>query len=204
MALLRFMSESPLAPRISQRYQRFVALGLTLVLHIAVIRVVAESLPVARLSDETRIMQVELPHPPAGDRQPDPAIILPTFTQPRAVGVTEPTIEIAQEPQAVSTLTALDLSQVLPPRPDAHHINLAPRLPQQFKNLGSSISAILRIFVETDDTVTAAEIVRSSGESVLDALAINYVKANWRFVPASAHGQPVADWTTVIVRFNGA
>jgi TonB family protein len=183
-------------------YRRSVVLAWVIILHIAVIWGIAESLPVVRIGDDARVTQVDLLRPSAGSPEPDPAIILPTFTQPLPVGVSEPTIEIAQEPQPVSTLTALDLSQLLAPRPDPRHINMQPQLPDRFKNLGSSASTILTIFVEPDGSVSAAQIAQSSGASQLDAWAIAYVEANWRFIPALAHGHPVADWTTVIVRFS--
>jgi TonB family protein len=188
---------------LSQRYRRPIVLGLVLVLHVLVIWTIAESLPVVRLGNEARVTQVYLLRPLPGSPQPDPAIILPTFTQPQPVGVSEPTIEIAEDPQPISsTLTALDLSQLLPPRPDSRHINVAPILPVQFRSLRSAVTAMLTIYVEPDGSISAAQVVRSSGTPALDAWAVSYVEANWRFFPASVRGRPVADWTTIVVRFN--
>ena len=96
------------------------------------------------------------------------------------------------------------LSQLLPPRPDPVRVNVAPALPGQFKSLPAPVSATLRIFVETNGTISHVQIVRSTGNAALDVFATNYVEAKWRFVPASAHGQPVPDWATVIVRFRDA
>jgi hypothetical protein len=118
-------------------------------------------------------MQVDLLRPSPGSPQPDPEIILPTFTQPPPVGVSEPTIEIAEDPQPItSTLTTLDMSQLLAPRPDPRHINMQPALPDRFKNLGSSVSVTLTIFVELDGSVSAAQVAQSSGAAPLDAWVI--------------------------------
>jgi len=46
-----------------------------------------------------------------------------------------------------------------------------------------------------------ARIVRSTGYERLDKSALDEAKRNWRLVPATRDGQPVAQWYKVRVTF---
>jgi periplasmic protein TonB len=108
----------------------------------------------------------------------------------------------ATNTQAASTKeTTAEASQVLAPRPDPKYANASPALPPEFAKLGAGTSMILRIFVQTDGSVTDAEIAKSTGDARLDQFAAAYVKAHWRYLPALASGVAIPNWTTVLVPF---
>jgi TonB family protein len=55
--------------------------------------------------------------------------------------------------------------------------------------------------VQPDGSISDAHVVKTSGDAKLDEFAVEYVKTNWRYIPATIAGQPVDDWTTVLVPF---
>jgi TonB family protein len=190
--------------RATPQSQRYAAIALVVALHIAVIWALATSLRFVRLGDEISVLQVTTVSPAFGNADPKPSPINPTLIAPQSVLVPEPTIEIAEDARQSSGVTAIDMSRLLPPRPDPAHANGPPELPARLKSLGNAVSAILRVFVLADGSISDAQITRSSGDRALDAIAIAYVKENWRFIAASASGQPVPDWTTVLVPFRAS
>jgi TonB family protein len=111
-------------------------------------------------------------------------------------------IVIEPDTPPTTTITAMSTAQMLAPRPDTNHINVPPQLPALFRTLGNGISLIVRIFVQPDGSISDAHVVKTSGDAKLDEVAIEYVKQNWRYIPASISGRPVEDWTTVLVPFN--
>jgi TonB family protein len=92
-------------------------------------------------------------------------------------------------------------ADILPPRPDPSFQNASPSLPAGHAKPGGPMEVMLTILVEADGSVRDARVAKSSGETVLDRLAIAFTKAKWRFRAALQQGHPVADWTTVLVRF---
>jgi TonB family protein len=133
-----------------------------------------------------------------------PSISSEPHLQPAAIAlVPVPDIVIEAAIPSTTAILADSMSQILPPRPDVRHINKPPALPQLLRSLGAGFTVILRIFVLSDGSITDAHVVRTSGDPRLDAFAIEYVKANWRYVPATISGTSTQDWTTVLVPFSG-
>jgi TonB family protein len=96
---------------------------------------------------------------------------------------------------------ALAASLVLAPRPDPAHPNPAPTdlpLDGQHRAVGS---LVVKILVRPDGTVADAAVVRTSGRSDTDLAAMDFIKAQWKFLPALLEGRPIQYWTTIIVRF---
>ena len=181
----------------AERGQRYAAVGAVVLLHVVVLWALASGLRITAHKDDEDV-QITLVRPSiVQDRfSPPPE---PMLLKPEAVLVAEPDIRIdSDSPNAVS---ALFMSQVLPPRPDPQHQNSAPELPAHFKPLHRDFTATLKIFVEPDGSVSDAQVTHSTGDRSLDALATEFVRANWRFVAASASGRAVPDWTTVLVAF---
>jgi protein TonB len=120
---------------------------------------------------------------------------------PEDVVVPEP--EIAMSPGAAGpSIAAGAMGQVMAPRPDPDFRNEPPALPAELGGYARSAVLVLRILVLQDGTVGDAQIVKSSGETTIDAIGVAFVKDAWRFIPASVGGQPVQNWTTVFVRFS--
>jgi len=59
----------------------------------------------------------------------------------------------------------------------------------------------LRVAISDEGFVTDATVVRSSGHTRLDAAAVAWVKAHWRYRPALAQGRAVASTAQAEVRF---
>jgi periplasmic protein TonB len=59
---------------------------------------------------------------------------------------------------------------------------------------------LLRLRIETDGSVGAVEVVRSSGHEILDNAAVTGV-AKWHGMPAQIAGQPIAATVLLPVRF---
>jgi TonB family protein len=93
------------------------------------------------------------------------------------------------------------MGQRLAPTLDPAHTNERPELPGTLGSIIASLSLRLRILVLPDGSVLDAVIQKSTGEAEFDKLAIDWVKDNWRYLPATVNGRPIEAWTTVIVRF---
>lgn len=191
-------------PKLPKEKQRYVAVLLVVVLHASALWILASSLKFVRPGDHISELQVDLVSPSIGGAPRIPTPTAPELVQPKAVLVAEPEIQVASEPRPPSPVTAIDMTQVLPPRPDPTHVNQPPHLPTQFRVLGSAVSAVLRIFVQPDGSISDAQVTHSTGNHALDQMVLAYVKENWRFISANAHGYPVPDWTTVLVPFKAA
>jgi len=148
---------------------------------------------------------------PSDERELELSIIQPARTpaaqpkllKPAADLVELPEIEIEEPPTpaALTEISGVVASQILPPRPDPTHANPPVGIPAPLRQLAEKASALLRVLVLANGEIGDAQIAKSSGNPELDRLAIAFVKANWRFQPAAYLGRAVQDWTTVAVAF---
>ena len=97
---------------------------------------------------------------------------------------------------------ALSASLVLAPRPDPAHPNPAPTGLSIDGQQHLSGSLILKILVQSDGTIADASVVRTSGRPDADEAAMNFIKAQWKLLPALLEGKPIQYWTTVVVRLS--
>ena len=86
-------------------------------------------------------------------------------------------------------LRALASTHTIPPYPP-----LGIRLAHQG-------TAKLRITVDEHGDVVSADLIQSSGHEELDAAAVAWVKAHWRYQPAVQDGHPVSATTDAVVMF---
>lgn len=90
--------------------------------------------------------------------------------------------------------------QILPPRPDPAFPNEAP--PALSASAGAKASPLIvlvRALIEEDGKIGDAELAGSCGVAALDAYAVGFVKAHWRFLPATENGRPIARWSMLEV-----
>ena len=120
---------------------------------------------------------------------------------PEDVLVPEPQIDIQTGLPVPPGIPGNPIAERLMPRADPGHVNDSPQLPHTLGAWVQSASLELRLLVRTDGTIADAEVVRSTGMVEIDQLAVSYVKANWRYLPASASGRSIEAWTTAMVRF---
>jgi hypothetical protein len=122
----------------------------------------------------------------------------PVLQSLASVIVPAPQIELA--PQETSIAAMSDGSpDILAPRPDPAHLNARPVLPPDVRDVNVSVGVTLHILVLVDGSVGDARVSRSSGKSTLDNLIVEFVKANWHYLPASIAGRAIQYWTTVLV-----
>jgi TonB family protein len=176
--------------------QRLMAIGLAGVINILAIWILVMNLRLAPVDAAQDLHATLFATTAQSQPPPDPHLVSPSI-------VLVPVPEIAIEPDTPPTtaITTVSMAQMLAPRPDIAHINVPPALPSLFRTLGNGITLILKIFVQPDGSISDAHVVKTSGDAKLDEFAVEYVKANWRYIPATIGGKPVDDWTTVLVPF---
>ena len=76
-----------------------------------------------------------------------------------------------------------------------------PPYPPLARRMGYEGRLILRLLVSKEGKVTQVKVVRSSGYSILDKVAIKTVK-KWRFIPAHGGEKAVPFWVEVPVVFS--
>jgi len=86
-------------------------------------------------------------------------------------------------------------------RQDARHPLSQPRYPSPDIREGNEGNADVEVYVLPNGRVGDARIARSSGFERLDQSAIDEAKRNWRLIPATRGGEPVAQWYKVRVTF---
>lgn len=181
--------------------RRYAASAAVVLVHLVLIWIVATNILMPHGNgDSTREMQLTLPSLPAAPPQtmeavPDPAMQTADATQPEPM---PPQIEVDTQPTGATISGQAD---ILPPRPDPAKQNASPALPAQYAKPGAVAQVTLTILVDARGAVAETKIAISSGQPALDQIAATFARANWHFRAALQAGQPVADWTTVIVRF---
>lgn len=157
---------------------------------------------------------VSAPPPPARKPNPPrPADRSQTQAEPSANAQAEPQPR-SQEPSATAaqlaalpdgdgldTTSAPGVDTAVPPRYRAGgETNPWPRYPLAARRRGLEGEVLLRISVNADGTAEKVEVLRSSGQPLLDRAAMEAL-ARWRFEPAQAAGQPVAGTIEIPVTF---
>jgi TonB family protein len=181
--------------------RRYGASAAVVAFHLAAIWLLATNVLIPHVSRTGPDIELTLPSlrasvPASVTRMPEPemAVTNPTIPEPLA-----PQIEIDTAPV---TSGAAGTADILPPRPDPDTRNDSPKLPTGFaKGANTAEQVTLRILVDTQGAISDTRLAISSGQPVLDELAVAWVRAHWRFRAATQASQPVQDWTTVIVRF---
>jgi TonB family protein len=196
------MYHIPYPSALRRRYarRRCAVIVCVVVIHLGLFWLVANLRPVAWVANGHEL-QVNLISPNLGPREPFAPSLDWQFQQPEDVVVPEPDITITPDQEAGEGIVADAITQRLAPRLDPTHLNVRPSLAGSFSGTAAASSLMLRVLVEADGSVGNAEVVRSAGDAEADRTAINFVMANWRFLPASVNGKPIEAWMTVIVRF---
>ncbi|HTQ15108.1 MAG TPA: energy transducer TonB [Rhizomicrobium sp.] len=76
-----------------------------------------------------------------------------------------------------------------------------PSYPALDRRLGHEGTVLLAIWIGVDGNVSQATVARSSGFPGLDQAAIDWVKAHWRYKPATKNGAAVPSSTQASVAF---
>ena len=78
----------------------------------------------------------------------------------------------------------------------------APPYPTMARRLGAQGKVTLRLSVQADGRVAAAEVLSSSGRQDLDQAAAQWITGHWTYRPAIRNGAPAATQVTAAVNFN--
>ena len=152
--------------------------------------------------------------------QPPPVELSSKFVKPSLPTVSRPVIDFQTPTQAdhiavipsahpVATLpgvttTSPGLRSVVGPTPPRGIAtsHTQPPYPVLARRIGKEGTVILDITVATDGGVQQVSIAKSSGDDGLDEAAMNWVKAHWRYQPATWNGEPVVAQSEAQVVFS--
>jgi TonB family protein len=147
-------------------------------------------------------LQISLFNPHLPSSTPPPRSLSNwNFRLPDEIDVPEPQIEITPDIGAGSGTRPNEATERLAPELDPSHVNEEPELPSTLGALIAALSLRLNILVLPDGSIFDIHVLQSTGEAGYDKLAVQWVKTNWRFLPAIRNGQPIEAWTTVMIRF---
>jgi protein TonB len=79
--------------------------------------------------------------------------------------------------------------------------NPAPEYPESAMDRGLEGNVLMKVHVLPDGHPDIVNIVKSSGQNILDEAAVDTVH-KWMFVPAKRGETPVAGWVTIPIAFN--
>ena len=194
----------------ARRYVGVVAVGS---LHVAVIYVLLTALNIIPSPIPTPAIQWLPPQHTPQTKPADPPIPTPTkFIHPVAPIPQQPTFDTAEPKQSLlppqnPTGEQGTPDHVVPPAgPTSPAQGIAsthtiPRYPMFAVRLAHEGSVRLKLTIDEQGSVVAAELQSSSGHSELDDAAIAWVKAHWRYTPAMQSGKAVPSNTSVVVTF---
>ncbi|MGH6870796.1 MAG: energy transducer TonB [Rhizomicrobium sp.] len=137
------------------------------------------------------------------DYPPPPPVNKSTFVKPDNPTAVPPQIDvdhggngggIPYDPGRTQTDTVTQVSAVA----GTHTI---PGYPSLDRRLGHEGTVLLAIWIDAGGNVSQATVTRSSGYDGLDRAAIDWVKAHWRYKPATKNGRPVPSSAQASVTF---
>jgi len=119
---------------------------------------------------------------------------------PPTIAAPPPQIEIAAPPPPPPVVKAVVAAPPPPPPTPPKEIaktHTIPPYPALSQRLGEQGTTRLKVTVGVDGKPTEVTIDNSSGSTRLDAAALQYVKENYTWEPATRDGKPVSD--TILV-----
>ena len=126
---------------------------------------------------------------------------LPDLARPEQQDIAPPALEI-QPSTAIATEKAIapGSANVTRPAMAIASVHDFPPLPAEYANLRSATVRLV-LSIETDGSISTAQIRQSSGVASLDRIALDWVEKHWRYLPALQNGYAVATTDTAIIAF---
>lgn len=187
------------AAKFVARYGREIAMLGVVFVHAAVIYLIVLSLNVASSPVPTRETTLSLVPSGPWVAHGAPAFKLQT---PTADEVAPPHIVVADDGATVLSLSApTGGSTVTIPAEAISGFHNPPKLPADLMAASRLTPLRIVLTVQPDGMIASAQIDRSSGSAAIDAIALAWVKAKWRYKPALRNGIAIAETTTAIVPF---
>lgn len=185
--------------------QRYVGIAFVGALHIALIYALLHGLGMTIIQHiptvtEAQVLKPETTKPPETPPKPvDPVMAQPTVDTmpvPRIDIVTRPANPVHVKPATGAPMPADRAAHALG---NTHSV---PPYPPMARRLAHQGRVMLRLSISAQGRVVRAEIVTSSGWPELDAQAVDWVKAHWRYSPALRGGVAVASQAMAAVKFD--
>lgn len=187
---------------LSTTRRRVASAAIVILLHLLVLWALGGGIKPGPVIVKAPELEVTVLSPTVAPPTPPAPPISWLFQAPPDVEINAPQIDMAPDPSAPAIPTTTNSSQILPPRPEPGHVNPSPDVPFSLRQIAAEASIIMRVYVLANGVIAEARIQKGSNNADLDQIAMDFVKANWQFMPASRGGRPVEDWTTVMVRFH--
>ena len=195
------MPESP--------HHRFATIGIVVGLHLVVITAFVVSLKpqiFAKVPDQVCVTCLTDVHPKNPPTPPPPTVHLDNPNLPTA---REPVVDVHDDTADSKPLTVVRGDPVGPVTPRALDFavrgipgtHTIPDYPFLDSRQGHEGTVTLRLAIDERGVVTDAVVEHSSGYNGLDQAAVDWVKAHWRYYPATHSGDAVASSTDVSVTF---
>ena len=195
---------APLAPywtafqarldRLTVKQQRIVAASSAVFLQLLAVLLLAIGLRVS-----TAVPSAEVTLSMGGELGTSAPAPKPPLIVPETPVITPPVIDIADTITSDETPTPGSPDVTMPAMAiaEAHAL---PALPDAMRN---ERVATVRLLIEVSEggSISDAHVQSSCGNAALDQLAIEWVKAHWRYKPALRNGVPYGVETTAIVAF---
>jgi protein TonB len=182
-------------------------------LHVGVLFVIARSLGIGAPTEVPPPMVTEIyketPPPEERPRIPEPDI--PVTRESFVI----PDPDIARMEFETDTLTgpppdavfeedpppAIPQPQLVGVRPDPRHPLSKPEYSPRMIREGNQGTIEVEVYVMPNGRVADARVVKSTGFAELDLAAMAEAKRNWRLLPATRDGVPIAQWHRLRVTF---
>lgn len=190
--------------------KRILSLSAAGLLHAVIFYGLFQAFIVPQISKPPKIFDV-VPVNPEPPPTPTINVEKPVLIDPQVITATEPDVKVqADTNQGVApVLTDKPVkTAMISPKiaaTDALSITAThtiPPYPAMAIRLGQQGTVTLRIAVAEDGSVRDATVEQSSGSDTLDAAAIDWVKAKWRYKAATRDGEAVTSTVLAAVRFD--
>lgn len=199
---MQTLSHSGFSRRASSNITSFVLVGAAHAVLIYGLLVVLDIVPAPGPMPHTHVRVLDNPKPAPTPTPPEPTWAKPTTPTPRA-----PLIPIDRGSPG-NSITIPDGSGLSPPVPPVvtaasglSATHTIPGYPPLDRRLGHEGTVRLTLSIDALGAVSGAAVERSSGYDGLDAAAVAWVKAHWRYKPATRDGIPSSTTVEADVTF---
>lgn len=195
-----FLDRKGLLPGFISNPRRVLIGGIVALLHAALVLLLIAGL---RLDASPKApAEITMLLDPGGTRAVRGAPPVPDLVKIDEPVVTPPEITVDETPQTAISVNAAtgDAGATVP----AEAIAAAHTVPPLTGTLlAQARRDMLRLLlnIATDGSVSAAVVQNSTGSPQIDSLAVDWVKAHWRYKPALHDGQAIAVTTIALVPF---
>ena len=181
-------------------------MGSVGLLHVAVVYalIIGMTPNVVKIVTHDLFVDVLAPTPP---KNPSPTPAQPTMEQPTDATNVDPKMPDIRIHDDTNTGISVSGTNTHPPLGDSGAFGVAsthstPPYPMEARALSHQGTVLLDLTISPQGDVTVASIVRSSGFAELDATAVSWVLAHWKYKPAVQGGVAVTSRTQAAVKFD--